>query len=370
MQKRLFISAKSLSKFGKHDETVLDLSAKTAEKCLEGKDRSEIDLLVFSSFCPEVYTKEYHLATKLADKLGLSKNCFCLRTETASSSGASAFHTAVRLLESGAYKNALVVCTEVMSRLPREENNLLLGGVLSHTHNQLQMSMAQGAAMIARRYLKTYGYEDSDLFYIAEKLHYNGSLNPNAHFQKKITREQYESAPIFSSPLGLYDISPLSDGSAAILLSTSHNSDYIVRGLGSGISGFSNIDSPLSFEASFQAFSSAYKEAGVSPRDIQIAELHDAFTLFEVIGAEDAGFFPKGKGLQKVKEGVTSIEGDLPINPSGGLKSRGHPIAASGLAQIVEIVRFMEIEELGLGLTHSIGGLATNNFVTIIERLL
>ncbi len=369
MQKEIFINSTYLSKFGKLEKSVLQLSFETAKTCLENFALEEIDLLVFSSFCPEVYTKEFHLAAKLADQLRLSKNCFCLRTETASSSGASAFHTAVRLLEAGAYKNALVVCTEVMSKLSREENNLLLGGVLSPFQIQFQMTMAQGAALIARRYIHSYRYEDSDLFYIAEKLHYNGSLNPKAHFQKQITREQYEASTVFSSPLCLYDISPLSDGSAAILLSTIHKSDYKVRGLGSGISSFSIVNAPLSFEASYRAFNSAYQEANVSPQDIQVAELHDAFTIFEVIGAEDAGFFPRGTGLDKVKSGYTSLNGDLPINPSGGLKSRGHPIAASGLAQIVELLRFMKEKNFSLGLTHSIGGLATNNFVTIIEKI-
>ncbi len=135
-------------------------------------------------------------------------------------------------------------------------------GILSLLQIQFQMTMARGAALIARRYIHSYRYKDSELFYIAEKLHYNGSFNPKAHFQKQITREQDETSTVFSSPL--------SDGSAAILLSTVHKSDYKVRGLGSGISSFSIVNSPLSFEASYRAFNNTYREANVSPQDIQV----------------------------------------------------------------------------------------------------
>lgn len=363
----VFIISTYLSKFGKSSLSVLELSRQTAESCIANFDKEKIDLLVFSTFAAEKYTQELHLAAKLADSLGLQKKCFCIRTETASSSGASAFHTAVRLLQSRVYSTALVVATEVMSSLSREENNLLLGKVLSNTQQRFQMSMAQGAALITQRYLYEFGYPKSDLFYIAKKLHYNGSLNPKAHLQKKITFEDYKNAPIFSYPLGLYDISPISDGSAAILLSNQSNSNTRVIGLGAGVSSFQIVNAPLSFEASQNAFQQAYKEAGIEPKNIQIAELHDAFTPFELIGAEDANLFSRGSALQKVKEGVTSINGSLPINPSGGLKSRGHPIAASGLAQIVELVRFMQERDFRYGLTHSIGGLATNNFATILE---
>ncbi len=370
MSQKISILSTNLSKFGKTSLSVLELSKQTAKECLLNFDKNKIDLLVFSTFAAERYTQEFHLAAKLADSLGLSKSCFCIRTETASSSGASAFHTAVRLLQSGAYSNALVVATEVMSLLPREENNLLLGKVLSDFQQSFQMSMAQGAALITQRYLYEFGYSKQDLFFIAEKLHANGSLNPKAHFQKKITYQDYEKAPIFAYPLGLYDISPISDGSAAVLLSLEFVSPFKVIGLGSGFSSFQITNAPLSFDSSIQAFRKAYKESAISPKHIQVAELHDAFTPFELIGSEDAGFFEKGTALQKVKEGITSLNGDLPINPSGGLKSRGHPIAASGLAQIVELVNFMKEKNLHYGLTHSIGGLATNNFVTILENQL
>ncbi len=366
--KSIYIHATNLSKFGKHETSVLQLSKETAKVSLSHFDSERIDLLVFTSFTPERYTNEFHLAAKLADSLNL-KSVFAIRTETASSSGASALHVAYSMLAGGMSKNALIVGTEIMSKLGREESNLVLGSVLSDTMRNFSMSMAQGAGLITKRYLHDYNYKREDLFYIAEKLHANGFNNPNAHIKKRITESDYRQSPLFSDPLGLYDISPLSDGSASLVLSTDTKSDILIRGIGHGLGEFKTVNLTTSFPSSVAAYKKAYDMANVKSKDIQIAELHDAFTTFEIIGAEDAGLFPKGHALNAVKEGVSAITGDLPINPSGGLKSRGHPIGASGLAQIVELTRFMREQNKSVGLSHSIGGLATNNFATILERI-
>jgi acetyl-CoA acetyltransferase len=368
LEKKIYLHSPIHSKFGKTNLDNLSLSLETAEKSLKEFDKEKIDLLIFTSFAPERFTNEFHIATKLANKLNL-KNVFAIRSETASSSGASAIHLASEILQGSRFTNALVVGTEVMSKLSREESNLVLGSVLSNEMQKFFMSMAQGAGMITNLYFKKFGYTKKDLFYVAKKLHENGSQNPNAHIQKKINFEDYENAQIFSSPLGLYDISPLSDGSSAIILSKTEKSSFQIKGLGHGINDVDSLNLNTSFMASKKAFKDAYETANVKPENIQIAELHDAFTSFELIGAEDANLFPEGTALKNVMDGVTEINGDLPINPSGGLKTRGHPIAASGIAQIVEIIRFMKDKKLSLGLCHSIGGLATNNFATIIEQL-
>lgn len=362
---KVFLHNPSLSQFGKSVDNVLALSQKTANESLENFDRSKIEFLIFTSFAPEKYTDEFHIAAKLSDRLGF-KNIFSIRTETASSSGASALHMAYYLIVSGKFKTGLVVGTEVMSRLDRSENNILLGSVLSDTQRKYSMSMAQGAALITNLYLHKFGYEKSDLYSIAKKLHDNGLNNPKAFIKKNLTKEDYLKAPIFSSPLGLYDISPLSDGSVSIIVSSEIKSEFSILGVGHGLSEFKQFNPGVSFIASKQAFHKAFLESKINPEDISVAELHDAFTIFEVIGAEDAGIFKEGTGLKMIHEGITHPTGKTPINPSGGLKSRGHPIAASGLAQIAELIYFMKQNDKRFGLAHSIGGLATNNFATII----
>lgn len=368
--KNVFIHSPSLSKFGKFKGSILELAIQTAKESLNDFQNqypnTSIDFLIFTSFCPEVYTKEFHLPTRIQESLGL-KDAFCFRTETASSSGCSAFHLGVRLIQSGKFETGLIIASEIMSNLSREENNILLASVLSEKQRKLGMSMAQGGALVATRYLYEYGYNKNDLWFLSKKLHDNGLKNPIAHIQKNLNYEDYLNAPMFCSPLGLYDISPLSDGCASLILSNKE-SRVRVLGLGHGTAPMDHSIHNLSFPASIHAYKEAYKESNLEPKDIQVAELHDAFTIFEIIGAEDGGLLPKGKGLLYVREGKTHIEGDLPINPSGGLKSRGHPIGASGLAQICEFFRFWKIRpDCRIGLTHSIGGLATNNFVTILE---
>ncbi len=368
MEKKIYLHFPVLSQFGKLNTSYLDLSVKTGKECLKNFDRDRIEFLIFASFSPDKYTGEFNLPAKIASGLSL-KSVFTLRSETASSSGASALHLATMLIESGRFKTGMVLATEIMSQLSREENNILLGSVLSKKQISLCMSMTQGAGLITNRYLHDFGYSKNDLFAISKKLHDNGLLNPIGHIKKNLTFEEYINAPIFSSPLGLYDISPISDGSCAIVLSNDLKSEFKIKGIGNGTENFHKEDAPYSFKASRDAFQKAYNEANVKPNEIDVAELHDAFTPFELIGAEDAGIFPRGKALKNVIDGVTHPIGEIPINPSGGLKSRGHPVGVSGLAQIAEVVNFMKKnQKIHLGLTHSIGGLATNNFATILER--
>jgi acetyl-CoA acetyltransferase len=363
-----YINNPTLTKFGKLNSNVFNLSVEVGNKIFESFPKESIDAFVFSSFAPENYTQEYHLAAKISSQLNLPQ-VFSIRTETASSSGASAIHTAYYLLQTGKFKNVLVIGAESMTGFDREQNNLLLGSVLSDNQRNFKMSMAQGAAMIANLYLKKYGYTREDLYYIAEKLHENGSHNKNAHIQKPITKEDYFNSPMFSSPLCLYDISPISDGAAGCVLSTEKRSQWKIIGTGHGRDDFYKQSLDTSFLASRYAFEKAFLESKIKSHEIDIAELHDAFTIFEVIGAEDAGLFPRGKGLEFLKEGDTHPNGKIPINTSGGLKTRGHPIGASGIAQIVELCTSMQKKNKTIGLAHSIGGLATNNFATMIEQI-
>ena len=174
---------------------------------------------------------------------------------------------------------------------------------------------------------------------MAVKNHYNGSLNPYAQFRKEITREDYFKSQMVSYPLRLYDCAPITDGASAVVL-TSEPTGIKVSGIGhaTDTSAMRHRASLTSFNSTKEAALKAYTMAQRNPSDIQFAEVHDAFTLFEIIGTEDLGFFPPGEGWKALDEGKTQLRGSLPINPSGGLKSRGHPVGASGLAQMVEIV--------------------------------
>jgi hypothetical protein len=182
---------------------------------------------------------------------------------------------------------------------------------------------------------------------------------------------------MISFPLRLYDCAPITDGAAAIIV-TSRPASIRVAGIGhaTDTSAVSHRTSLTSFKSTREAAEKAYAMAKISPSEVQFAEVHDAFTLFEIIGTEDLGFFPSGEGWKALEDGVTQLQGKFPVNPSGGLKSRGHPVGASGLAQLVEIVwqlrgeagRGRQLAKAEIGLGQSIGGLGNNNFVTLLER--
>jgi len=212
---------------------------------------------------------------------------------------------------------------------------------------------------------------------VAIKNHYNGSLNPYAQFRKLVSEADYFGSKWVSFPLRTYDCAPITDGAVALVL-TSEKKLIRVSGLGHATDTLAvrHRDSLTSFRSTRLAAQQAYSMARVNPPDISLAEVHDAFTTFEIIGTEDLGFFPAKQGWKAVEGGITSIKGKLPINPSGGLKARGHPVGASGLAQIVDMVwqlrgevgNSRQVPGARIGLTQNIGGLANNNLVTIIER--
>ena len=212
---------------------------------------------------------------------------------------------------------------------------------------------------------------------MAIKNHSNGYLNPYAQFRKMITKQDYLKSQMVSYPLRLYDCAPITDGASAMIL-TSQPTPIKVSGIGhaTDTAAVRHRTSFTSFNSTKEAAQKAYTMAQLNPPDIQFAEVHDAFTLFEIIGTEDLGFFSPGEGWKALEEGITHLRGRLPINPSGGLKARGHPVGASGLAQLVEIVYQLrgeagierQLERAEIGLAQSIGGLGNNNLVTILER--
>jgi len=235
--------------------------------------------------------------------------------------------------------------------------------------------------MIAQKYAREFNLSplklEDILAQVAIKNHSNGYFNPYAQFRKIITKEDYLKSQMVSYPLRLYDCAPITDGASAIIL-TSQPTPIKVSGIGhaTDTAAVSHRASLTSFNSTKEAAQKAYTMAQLNPSDIQFAEVHDAFTLFEIIGTEDLGLFPTGEGWKALEEGITHLQGRLPINPSGGLKARGHPVGASGLAQLVEIVyqlregagRERQLKRAEIGLAQSIGGLGNNNLVTILER--
>ena len=375
----VYIAGVGMTKFGKSSQTLSELFCEAAQSALSTSPIQDIEALYIGAMNPEEFIGESNVASQIAAELGLT-GLPALRVETASSAGAAALHAAFQAVASGYYRHVLVLGGEKMTHLSTSATTRILAEVIDKQERQCGATMPALAAMMTERYRKKYRLSHSRMEHllcrVALKNHLNGSYNPYAQFQQSISEKIYFSSKFVATPLRLYDCSPITDGAAALIL-TSEPTDIFIAGIGQGTGPVSlrERDSFTSFRATQVAASRAYQMAGLSPEAIDFAEVHDAFTPFEIICTEDLGFFPPGKGGEALESGRTSLEGSLPINPSGGLKSRGHPVGATGVAQVVEIVRRLRGEskpkprrELRRALAQSTGGLGANNFVTILER--
>jgi acetyl-CoA C-acetyltransferase len=237
-------------------------------------------------------------------------------------------------------------------------------------------------AMIAKRHMYEYGTTKKQLAEVAVKNHANGALNPDAQYKRPITLESVMKAPIVADPLGLMDCSPVSDGAASIVLCaediakryTTKPIKIIGSGQGSDTLALHERRDICTLDATVHAADMAYNQAKITPKNIDLAEVHDCFTISEICAIEDLGFVKKGEGGKAVENKITTLDGSLPINTSGGLKSKGHPVGATGVAQIVEITQQLrgeagkrQVKNAQIGLTHNVGGSGATCVVHILE---
>jgi acetyl-CoA acetyltransferase len=370
---KIFIKSAGMARFGKRKESLPDIFYEAFQNTAKDVDTENIEAVYVGSMNPEEFIEYGNISAIITDNLNLEVPSF--RIETASSTGAATFHAAAQGIASGQYNTVLAIAGEKMTHLPTPRVSRILSKVLSPDERRYGATMPALAAMVTRGYMHKFNLESETLALVAQKSHHNGSLNPFAHFQKEVSLEKIMNSRIVSDPLRVYDCAPISDGAAAAIV-TSKKTEVRVAGLGHGSDTLSLQDrnSLLEFKATQRAAKMAYDMATLKPGDMDVAELHDAFTIFEIIDSEDMGFFKKGQSGEAVKQGITSLEGDLPVNTSGGHKARGHPVGASGLAQITEVfwqlsgkAQKRQVDGAKVGLSQSIGGLANNNFVTILE---
>ncbi|UCG69932.1 MAG: hypothetical protein JSV09_02615 [Thermoplasmata archaeon] len=370
---RVFIDGAGMTRFGKRNESLPELVYEAVSKAKEDSEIEEFDAVYVGSMNPEEFTGDGNISTVIADHLGIRKPS--LRIETASSTGSSVFHAAYLAVVSGHFESILVVGGEKMTHLPTTETTGILAKVISPLEKQYGATMPALGALVTRRYMHDFGLNRETLGLVAVKNHHNGSLNPNAHFQKEVSLEKVNESRMISDPLRLFDIAPISDGACALILS-SKRGEGKVAGIGHATDTFAlqHRDSLTGFKSTQIAAKKAYDMAKVGPTEIDVAEVHDAFTSLEIIDSEDLGFFKTGEGGNALKAGKTLLNGDLPLNTSGGHKARGHPIGASGLAQICEVywqltgkAEKRQVDGAKVGLAQNIGGFANNNLVTILE---
>jgi acetyl-CoA C-acetyltransferase len=373
----VYLAGVGMTKFGKDPRPLVEIFCQAGQEALAATGTQQVEALYIGAMNPEEFTGESNIASQIAEALGLT-GVPAMRIETASSAGAAALQAGFQAIASGYYRRVLVLGGEKMTHLSTSAVTRILAEVIDKQERQCGATMPALAAMVTEKYRQKFRLSQSRLenmlCSVAVKNHSNGSRNPLAQFQQAITRETYLASKFIATPLRLYDCAPITDGAAAVVL-TSEKTAVRLAGIGQGTGSVSlrERDTFTSFQSTRIAAARAYEMAETSAQGIDFAEVHDAFTPFEIITTEDLGFFPPGKGGDAVIDGKTALDGPLPINPSGGLKARGHPVGASGLAQVVEVTKRLRghvrgKREFKRGLAQSTGGLGTNNLVTILER--
>jgi len=369
----VYISDIGMTKFGRRKESLQNLMYEAYANSISGQE-PQFDAVFVGCMNPDEFVGDSNLATLIVDHLGLYQKP-SVRIDNAPASGSAAFEQAFFSVASGHYKNVLVLAGEKMSNLPTTKTTRILSKLIDKYERSTGATMPALAALVTRRYMHEYGLGREELAQAAVKNHHNGTLNPYAQFQKEITVEEVLKSKMISDPLRLYDCASISDGACAVIL-TSNKTDVKVTGIGHATDFLSlqYRDSLTSFNATKIAAKRAYEMAKKKPKDIDVAEVHDAFTILEIVNPEDLGFYKPGEGVTALINGKTELSGELPINTSGGLKARGHPVGATGLAQICEIVWQLRGEaekrqvKANIGLCHNIGGFVNNNIVTILEN--
>ncbi len=325
-----------------------------------------------------------NLAALMTEQVGLV-HVPSRRVENACSSSSYALRDACFALRSGLVDVALVAGVEKMTDLPADRQRYWLGVSGDTEWERLAGSTFSGLyALMASRHMHEYGTKREALAQVAVKNHGYGARNPKAHFQRAITLEAVLGAPMLAHPLTLFDSCPVSDGATALLLARGEIAReftdapvYVQASAGSSeFLALHDREDITTVPGTVQAGKEAFRQARLEPKDVDLAELHDAFTIGEIIALEDLGFCPKGEGGPWTLDGRTEIGGDVAVNASGGLKAKGHPLGATGAGQVVEVFEQLrgevgkerQVSRAEVALTHNVGGSGATIAVHIFSR--
>ena len=373
------------TKYGKLSESIADITTQASVLAIEnaGIDPKEIKASYISNVFG-VADKQVHLGPVLMSNLGISDKP-SLSIESACGSGSVAFREAFANVAAGFYDCLVATGVEKVTHTGTEWTTTYFSYCSDFFYEgQAGASFPGLFASMARAYLTEFGATEEDFARVAVKNHENGLLNPKAHLQKKITIDDVLNSAVVASPLKLYDCCPFSDGASSVILCSEKfakesGNDYI-EVIGSGRGGspaaLQGREHMTTIPSTKLAAQSAYKMAGITAKDVDFAEVHDCFTIAEIVDTEDLGFFEKGKGVQAVREGRTKLNSDISINPSGGLKSKGHPIGATGIGQVVEVFDQLtgkaggrSVKDAKIGLTHNFGATGASCAVHIFKSV-
>jgi acetyl-CoA C-acetyltransferase/acetyl-CoA acyltransferase len=382
--RRVAVIGVGVTKFGKHDRTSGELFAEAAAEAIADAavDPGRIQALYYGNVTGGEGERQLHMGPLAASLLGLP-TIPTTRFENACATSHTAFRHAVMEIGSGVSDVVMVGGAERILHVPTDAATEYFAYCSDATFEQPAGLTFPGVfALIARAHMDKYGTTEEQMAHVAVKNHRHGALNPKAQFRKEITLDTVLQSAYVADPLKLFDCCPFTDGGAAIILASediarSHPRPIWVLGTQAASDAMFMHDKRdlARVMATERAAQGAYRQAGKSPADVDVAEVHDCFTIAEILATEGLGFFEPGTGGLAAEKGWTSLGGKIPVNPSGGLKAKGHPIGATGAAQISEIVTQLrgeagprQVDGASTGLVHTLGGNTATVMVSLFGR--
>jgi len=373
------------SKFGdRRDVNLPELAFEAAKPAFEDANLATKDIDFLSVGTAGGWYEETLPAVVISEYLGLSGKGL-MRCEAACASGSAAIATAHDTIASGQNDVAMAVGIEKMTEIDTPTAVELIGraGYYTWEFHNFGVTFPGYYALHATAHMKRYGTKEEQLAKVAVKNHKYGSMNPNAHLQRIIKIEDVLSSRMVAWPLKLYDCCPMSDGAAAVILASEEKAKSITDspiwieaiGVSSDTANVSKRSGYMGLQATVTASQKAFKKANVEPDEFDIADVHDCFTIAELLAYEDLGFCKKGEAGRMIDEGQTEIGGKVPVNVDGGLKAKGHPIGATGTSMVVGLTRQLRKEggnmqapiKNGLALAHNVGGTGHYCYVTVLR---
>lgn len=358
------------------EDSVVELAAAAAEQALDdaGCERATITSLHVGNALSDALGTQTGIQNALTSVLGV-EGVRADRVENTSATGATAVHRGIEAVASGVSEVAVVVGVEKMSVGDTADVTDAISR-LTHDREYAQgLTLPSFGGLAAGAYLDRYDVSREVLAEVAVKNHDHGADNPVAQFQKEITVEDALNSPTVAEPLRLYDCCPMTDGAAAVVLSREGAVTIAGAGSATGTHAVAARPDPLDVESVRLAGERTFSQAGLSPDDVDVACIHDAFTIFEWLELEELGFFETGTAWRATVEGETRRGGSLPVNPGGGLKARGHPLGATGISQLVELVWQLrgdvadsrQVENPSTGFAINVAGFGNNSICTLLE---
>ena len=372
----------SMTKFGQRNEWVCKLLSEAGSDCLDnvGLTGEDLEHLYVSNMASGEFEGQTGIPNVLVHDLD-AMSAYTQRIDQTSASGGAGMYAAWQSIASGASDMTLLVGGEKMTHRSTGEATDIIASLTHPVEYKHGATLPSFAGLTAQLYLHTFDAPRESLAKVAVKNHENGTRNPHAQFQKEIDVDTALESPIIADPLRLYDFCPITDGSAALLFCPVDRARELVDSFAviSGIAGATDThvvherEDPTTMQGVVQSGKAAFAMANLDPSDVDVAELHDMFTILEFLQMEGLGFAPKGEAWKAVENNETTMDGRLPINTSGGLKSKGHPLGATGVAQGVEIFEQLTGNagprqvDADIGLACNVGGFGNCVTTTIME---